>query len=149
MKRTIIIFALYSLLLAATAHAAQQRYPLAVRVARAHVDAWSHHDFTTARSMLAPNVHVLVTSTQLRYPNTNLTGINDYMLGLREFARSVVSGSARIAQSIGNTHDALLVVIAKAHFASGGPQTVVAARMYRVSDAGKIEEEHVVFYVEP
>ena len=38
---------------------AQQESP-AVAIARAHVEAWSNHDFDTARSMLAPDVKVTV-----------------------------------------------------------------------------------------
>ena len=46
----------------------------AVAVARAHVEAWSNHDFDTARSMLAPDVHVAATSTNPALPHTDLEG---------------------------------------------------------------------------
>lgn len=36
----------------------------AVAQARAHIAAWSHHDWDKTRQLLAPDVHVLVTSTQ-------------------------------------------------------------------------------------
>jgi hypothetical protein len=35
----------------------------AVAIARAHVDAWSNHDFDTARSSLAADVKVTATTT--------------------------------------------------------------------------------------
>lgn len=34
----------------------------AVRITRAHVDAWSHHDWDRTRELLAPNVHVVGTT---------------------------------------------------------------------------------------
>jgi hypothetical protein len=46
----------------------------AVAVARAHVEAWSSHDFDTARSVLAPDVHVTSTTSQPMPPRTDLTG---------------------------------------------------------------------------
>jgi hypothetical protein len=42
----------------------------ALRVARAHVEAWSKKDWDTARSLLAPGVHVTVTYTG-PYPATH------------------------------------------------------------------------------
>jgi ketosteroid isomerase-like protein len=36
----------------------------AVALARALAEAWSHHDWDKARAMLAPDVHVTVTTTQ-------------------------------------------------------------------------------------
>jgi hypothetical protein len=51
----------------------QQESP-AVAVARAHVEAWSNHDFDTARSMLSDDVKVSATSTDPALPQTGLTG---------------------------------------------------------------------------
>jgi hypothetical protein len=39
-----------------------QSDPIAVAVARAHVEAWSNHDYDQARASLAPDVHVLAVS---------------------------------------------------------------------------------------
>lgn len=41
----------------------QQDAP-AVAIARAHIEAWSHHDWEKTRELLAPNVHAVVTTTQ-------------------------------------------------------------------------------------
>jgi hypothetical protein len=49
----------------------------AVVIARAHVDAWSHHDFDTARRSLAAGIRVTATSTQPTMPSTSLTGVDD------------------------------------------------------------------------
>jgi hypothetical protein len=35
----------------------------AVKIALAHIDAWSRHDWDKTKEMLAPNVHAVVTST--------------------------------------------------------------------------------------
>ena len=59
----------------------------AVALARAHAEAWSNHDWDTARKMLAPDVHVTATSTQPIMNPTDLTGIDDYMDGLIKFAQ--------------------------------------------------------------
>ena len=40
--------------------------PAAVTIARAHVEAWSNHDFDTARKGLAPDVHVTASTTMDR-----------------------------------------------------------------------------------
>jgi hypothetical protein len=68
----------------------------AVAVARAHVEAWSNHDFDAARDGLAADVKVDVTSTDGVMPETRSTGIDDYMKGLTEFAQGVVPGSQRV-----------------------------------------------------
>ena len=60
---------------------AQQESP-AIAVARAHVEAWTNHDFDTARSALAPDVKITAITTQPMPPATDLTGVDDYMVGL-------------------------------------------------------------------
>jgi len=67
----------------------------ALRVARAHVAAWSTKDWDTARSLLAPDVHVTATHTGTYPPPTDLTGADDYMTGLTAFAEPIVAGSVR------------------------------------------------------
>ena len=58
----------------------------ALRVAHAHVEAWSKKDWDTARSLLAPGVRVAATHTGSYPPPTDLTGADDYMTGLTGFA---------------------------------------------------------------
>ena len=72
-----------------------QDEPPALRVARAHVEAWSKKDWDTARSLLAPGVHVTATHTGSYPPPTNLTGADGYMTGLTGFA----SPSCRAARA--------------------------------------------------
>ena len=125
----------------------QQESP-AVAVARAHVEAWSNHDFDTARSMLAPGVKVTVTSTNPALPHTELTGADSYMEGLIAYAQPIVPASARVLAGTGDDRNALLLVSLTM---AGGPfgegTTAPCARLYLIDDQGKIEAEQVVFYL--
>jgi hypothetical protein len=124
----------------------QQESP-AVAIARAHVEAWSNHDFDAARSSLAADVTVTSTTTNPAIPDVNLTGIDDYMGGLIAFAQGVVPGSQRVIASVGDERNALLMLTVKA---AGGPDgaqmTLPGARLYLLDENGKIKVEHVIFY---
>jgi len=117
----------------------------AVAVARAHVNAWSNHDFDAARSSLAADVRVTATTTQPIMPDTDLTGIDDYMTGLVHFAEAVVPGSAQVIASIGDQRNALLLLTVEANLGAG-KVTLPAARLYQLDDNEKIKAEQVVFY---
>jgi hypothetical protein len=120
----------------------------AVAVARAHVEAWSHHDWETARAGLAADVHVTATSTQPAVPGTDTTGSDAYMEGLIAFAQAVVPGSARVLASVGDERNALLMLTVEADF-GGGPVTLPAARLYLLDDDHRIKAEQIVFFVIP
>jgi SnoaL-like domain len=126
---------------------AQSESP-AVAIARAHVEAWGRHDFDTARSMLAPDVRVRVTTTVPYPPDTDLTGAEAYMEGLRASAGPVVPGSVRVLASTGDDRNALLLLSLTM---AGGPfgegTTAPCARLYLTDDNGKITAEQVVFYL--
>jgi hypothetical protein len=120
----------------------------AVAVARAHIEAWSNHDFDAARRSLADDVRVVAMTTQPSPPLTDLTGADDYMKGLIQFAQAVVPGSAEIVASVGDERNALVLVTVTADF--GGPRmTLPGARLYLLDDDGKIKTEQVVFYAAP
>jgi hypothetical protein len=123
---------------------AQQESP-AVAVARAHVEAWSNHDFDTARRSLAPDVRVTSTTTQPMPPPVDLTGTDDYMVGLIQFAQAVVPGSLRILGSTGDERNALLMLTVEADFGAG-KATLPGARLYLLDENSKIQTEHVIFY---
>jgi hypothetical protein len=123
---------------------AQHESP-AVAVARAHVEAWSNHDVDTARRSLAPDVRVTATTTQPVPPATDLTGADDYMIGLTQFAQAVVPGSLRILASVGDERNALLMLTVEADL-GGGKTTLPGARLYRLDENNKIKTEHVIFY---
>ena len=122
----------------------------AVTIARAHVEAWSNHDFDTARSILAGDVHVTATSTNPVLPRTDLTGADDYMTGLVAYAQPIVPGTVRVLASVGDERNALLLLTMTM---AGGPlgagATAPCARIYLLDDGGKIKTEQVVFYVAP
>jgi SnoaL-like domain len=117
----------------------------AVTAARRHVEAWSNHDYDTARSALAPDVHVTAITTMPVPPPTDLTGAENYMTGLIQFAQAVVPGSARIIASAGDERNALIMLTVEADFGAG-KVTLPGARLYLLDDGGKIKSEHVVFY---
>jgi hypothetical protein len=117
----------------------------AVTVARAHVEAWSNHDYDTARTGLAPDVHVTAITTMAFPPPTDLTGADDYMTGLIQFAQAVVPGSARIIASTGDDRNALIMLTVEADFGAG-TVTLPGSRLYLLDEGSKIKSEHVVFY---
>ena len=123
---------------------AQHESP-AVAIARAHVEAWSNHDFDTARNGLAADVKVTATTTLPIMPATDLTGVDNYMLGLTQFAQGVVPGSLQVIASVGDERNALLMLTVEADL-GGRRATLPAARLYLLDDDGKIKAEQVVFY---
>jgi SnoaL-like domain len=117
----------------------------AVATAYAHVRAWSNHDFDAARRALAPDIKVTATTTQPAMPSTNLTGIEDYMRGLVEFAGTVVPGSEQLIASVGDERNALLLVTVEVDLGAG-KVTLPAARLYLLDERDRIASEQVIFY---
>jgi hypothetical protein len=120
----------------------------AVAVARAHVAAWSNHDYETARASLAADVTVASTTTQPIMAPVHLTGADDYMEGLIHFAQTVVSGSARVIAATGDDRNALLMLTVEADF-GGGTMILPGARLYLLDDDSKIKSEQVIFFGSP
>ena len=120
----------------------------AVAIARAHVEAWSNHDFDTARSMLAPDVRVTAVTTAPYPPDTDLSGADDYMTGLVAYAEPIVPGSLRVLSATGDDTSALLTLSLRM---AGGPFGAGAeapcARLYLIDKNGKIKTERIVFFV--
>jgi hypothetical protein len=123
---------------------AQHESP-AVAIARAHVEAWSNHDFDAARGSLADDIKVTSTTTLPTMPATDLSGADDYMAGLKQFAQAVVPGSVRVIASVGDERNALLMLTVEADL-SVGRMTLPGARLYLLDEAGKIKAEQVIFY---
>jgi len=117
----------------------------AVAIACAHVEAWSNRDFDAARNGLASDVRVTATTTQPMPPPTDLTGVDNYMVGLTQFAQAVVPGSARILASVGDERNALLMLTVEANFGAGRA-TLPGARLYLLDENNKIKTEQVIFY---
>jgi hypothetical protein len=120
----------------------------AVAIARAHVAAWSNHDYDTARAALAPDVTVDSTTTQPIMAPVHLRGAGPYMEGLIHFAQTVVPGGAQVVASAGDERNALLTLTVEADF-GGGKVTLSTARMYLLDDDGKIKAEQVIFFATP
>ena len=119
----------------------------AIAIARAHVEAWSNHDFDTARGMLAPDVHITATSSNPALPHTDLTGADNYMEGLTAYAQPVVPGSVKVLASTGDDHNALLLLtLTMAGGPFGAGTTAPCARLYVIGN-GKIQTEQVIFYL--
>ena len=121
----------------------------AVKLARAHVDAWGRKDFDTARNALAPDVTATQSSTMPGIPRADLVGADDYMPGLILFAQSIVPGSVQVTDSAGDDRYALLMVTTKVDGPPFGKLTIHNARLYRFDDNDKIAAEQVIFYTAP
>jgi hypothetical protein len=124
----------------------QQDESPAVAIARAHADAWSNHDWDTARTMLAPDVHITASSTQPIMNPTDLSGVDAYMEGLITFAQAVVPGSARVIASVGDERNSLILLTVKADFGEGNVATLPAARLALWDENKKLKGEQVVFF---
>ena len=83
----------------------------AITIARAHINAWSHHDWEKTRELLAPNVHVVVTTTQPMKAPAELTGIDAYMEPKRKAAQLIEPGSVQEISAIGDERNALILAV--------------------------------------
>ena len=121
----------------------------AVTLARAHVEAWAHKDFETARNGLAANVTGTQSSTMPDIPRHDLVGVEDYMQGLIAFAQSIVPGTVQVTDSNGDDSCALLMVTTPVDGPPFGKLTIHNARLYRFDENDKIAAEQVIFYTVP
>ena len=76
---------------------------------------------------------------------TDLTGADNYMVGLTQFAQAVTPGSLRVIAAVGDQRDALLMLAVEADFGAG-KVTLPGARLYLLDENGKIKAEQVIFY---
>ena len=121
----------------------------AVKLARAHVEAWAHKDFDTARNGLATDVTAAQSSTNPDIPPADLAGDEDYMQGLILFAQSIVPGGVQVTDTAGDDRYALLMVSTQVDGPPYGKLTIHNARLYRFDDNDKIAAEQVIFYTTP
>lgn len=122
----------------------------AVAVARAHINAWSHHDWDKTRQLLAPDVHAWVTSTQPEFGTAELTGADVYMAPKIKAAQLIEPGSVHEISAIGDERNALILVTFKIGLGPGGTMVTMARScLYCIDDNGKIAEERDMFYVLP
>ena len=127
-----------------------QQDPTAVAIARAHVEAWGSHDYDSARASLAPGVRVVVTSVDPDAPKVDTTGVEEYMQGLIQFGQAVLPGTSRVDSAVGDDTRALLQVTSRVKFGPDAPEmTLHGARLYRLDENQKIDDELVIFFVAP
>jgi hypothetical protein len=119
----------------------------ALAVARAHATAYSNQDWDGAEALLTPDVHVTVTNVQGQPPPVDTVGVEQYMEGLKAFASAIVPGSYQELAATGDDHTALVTFQVEASFGPGMPPIPSSsARLYRITDDGKIQTEQVIFF---
>ena len=120
----------------------------AVKIALAHIDAWSRHDWDETKTRLAPNVHASVTSTMPNFGTTDFTGINKYM-GLKvKGAQLVEPGSVQVIGTIGDESNALTLVTFRIGMGPGGTMVTMArSSLYLLDENKKINEERDSFFL--
>jgi hypothetical protein len=119
----------------------------AIEVAREHVEAYTNHDYDTARSLLADDVSFTVITSEPGIPNPAGVGVDQFMDEITQFAQTVEPGSAKVLASAGDERRALLMVSVRAALIPGRPPvSVLAARHYVVNDERKIQTEQVIFF---
>lgn len=118
--------------------------PIAVAVARAHVEAWGRHDYDAARTRLAADVHVVLASVDAGAPNVERNGVEAYL----ELGEGVVPDTCRVISATGDDTRALLQVTTRVKFGPDAPEmTAHSARLYRLDESQKIVEERVIFFL--
>ena len=98
----------------------------ALSVARAHIDAWSHHDWGRTRELLAPDVHDSVTSTQENFGAAELTDVDAYMEPKIRAARLIEPGSVREIAVFGDEHNAAILLTFRIGIGPGGTLVTMA-----------------------
>jgi hypothetical protein len=112
----------------------------AVALARAHLQAWTNHDFDMVRGNLAQDV-------QFYSPAANLVGIDEYMdapRGLTQFAKQVVPSSLRIFAAMGDERNAVIM-----YEVSTESKVFPSAQTWLLDDDGMIKVERIVSYMVP
>src|SRR5262245_22263231 len=116
----------------------------AVAVARAHVEAFTNHDFEAARNLLAEDVHFTLLNTEPNMPNhLEGNGVEQFMALLTQ--QLLVPGSAQFISSVGDERHALLLVSVESDV-GGSELTIFSGRHYLLDDKGKIKNEQVIIF---
>jgi hypothetical protein len=118
----------------------------AVKLALAHVQAWSDRDWNAARAALASDVHVRVTTTNPTLPVTDTTGPDDYMVGLETWAGAITPGTVKVLNTVGDDRNAVVTFSVEVDFGFGKTPSA-GARLYLFDDDDKIAAEQIVFFL--
>jgi len=120
----------------------------AITIARAHINAWSHHDWEKTRELLAPNVHAVVTTTQPMKATAELTGIDAYMEPKIKAAQLIEPGSVHEISAIGDERNALILVTMRIGLGPGGTMVTLArALLYLLDENKRIKEERDAYFI--
>jgi hypothetical protein len=120
----------------------------AVKIALAHAEAWTRHDWVTTRELLAPNVHALVTSTLPNFGTAEFTGIDKYMELKVKAAQLIEPGSLQVLSAIGDERNALTLSTFKIAMGPGGSMVnMVRACLYLIDENKKIIDERDQFFL--
>lgn len=120
----------------------------AITIARAHINAWSHHDWEKTRELLAPNVHAVVTTTQPMKATAELTGIDAYMEPKVKASQLIEPGSVHELSAIGDERNALILITMRIGLGPGGTMVTMArAILYLLDENKKIKEERDEYFV--
>ncbi|MGH2495064.1 MAG: nuclear transport factor 2 family protein [Ktedonobacteraceae bacterium] len=120
----------------------------AITIARAHINAWSHHDWDKTRELLAPNVHAVITTTQPMKATTELTGIDAYIEPKIKAAQLIEPGSVHEISAIGDEHNALIMVTFRIGLGPGGTMVTMARAILILLDENKkIKEERDEYFI--
>ncbi len=116
----------------------------AVEIAIKHVEAFSNHDYETARSLLADDVHFILITSIPGFPNpVEGNGVEEFMKTLVS-GNTLIPGSFHVIHSIGDDHQALITVSVKTTLPTQEPVTLLAARHYIIDENAKIKNELVI-----
>ena len=113
-------------------------------IAIKHVEAFSNHDYETARSLLADDVHFILITSIPGFPNpVEGNGVEDFMKALSS-GNTLIPGSFQVIHSIGDDHQAFITVSVKGTLPTHEPFTLLAARHYMIDENEKITNELVI-----
>jgi hypothetical protein len=120
----------------------------AVTIARGHINAWSLQDWDRTRELVAPNVHVVATTTQAMLPSGEASGIDNYMERLIKTVQLIEPGSVNIISAIGDESNALILETLRIGLGPGGSMVTLArASLYLLDENKKIKEERDEFCI--
>jgi hypothetical protein len=120
----------------------------AVKIALAHIDAWSRHDWDKTKELLAPDIHAVVTTTMPNLGGSEFTGIDKYMTLKVKAAQLIEPGSVQVVGTIGDESNALTLVTFRIRMGPGGTMVTMArACLYLLNENQKIKEERDSFFV--
>jgi hypothetical protein len=116
----------------------------AAEIAMKHVEAFSNHDYETARSLLADDVHFILITSIPGFPNPlEGNGVEEFMNTLTS-GNTLIPGSLQVIHSIGDDHQAFITVSVRGTLPTQEPMTLLAARHYLIDENEKIKNELVI-----